>query len=54
MEVAYLRVFKSSKEWVNGCPSILFQSEPAMVVVKRASGGITIYYHFKYKEICHD
>ena len=52
MEVAYCRVNKNSQEWVNGCPSILFQSEPAMVIVKHVNDGLIRYYHFKHnKEI---
>ena len=50
MEIAYCRVYKNVREWVNGCPSILFQSEPAMVTVKHENGGVIVYYHFKYNK----
>jgi hypothetical protein len=34
-------------EHVNGCPTLLIDSEPAMVVVKNSVGRLVIYLHWK-------
>jgi hypothetical protein len=32
---------------VNGCPTLLIDSEPAMVVVKNSAGRLVMYLHWK-------
>lgn len=36
-----------ANEWVNGCPTLLIDSEPAFVVRKNALGRLVVYAHFK-------
>jgi hypothetical protein len=38
-------------EYVNGCPTLLIDSEPAMVVVKNSVGRLVIYLHWKSLEM---
>lgn len=35
------------KEFVNGCPTLLSESEPAFVVIRNTVGQLVAYYHWK-------
>ena len=56
MHVAYYRIFHQSRyaEFVNGAPTLLVDSEPALVVKKNPLGRLIIYAHYTCRDLVLD
>jgi hypothetical protein len=53
MGICYYRILVGDnyRESVNGCPTLLIDSEPAMVVVRNSAGRLVMYLHYKSRDM---